>query len=230
MEILDILKILNFVITLMLLVYAYLRLKDLIAKIMIVTTYLFFTLSSLMYVSGEIAAGTDWLKHGLFFIGQISFFLFLKRITDRKIADEEKELQKTTITELPKSVEVAVGDAGDASISQPTQAKSIHLIAWVGLLTEQGLQHILALPIHFLIYSLVRVRFAFVKSSSFKRSLNLFLAASLFFAMVHAGEFIIESQHILPILEGDPIEYIEFGWLYLGALFVFLGIRSVNEE
>ncbi len=179
------------------------------------TVMLLFFLSSTLFFNHE-GALNEWLKHSLFYSGQLffSFFLYyIIRLYFRKKEQEESSQERPNTTHMPPPAMTAIVGTGT--------------INWFAFLTEQGLQHILVVPIYFLIVSIVRIQYLSIESRYFKKNLNLFLWAGSSLAMIHIAEFFIENQKFIPFLN-DKIELIEFLLFYLGLLFFYLGMRKLS--
>lgn len=217
-----ILKSLNTILVAWLIVVGMRKLQSRPQKITFTAMLLFFLSSTLLFNENEIGALHDWLKHVLFFIGQFFFFLFLYYITRfyfRK--KEQEEFSQQERTGAPQTPPPSAPSAMAAGFG-------INAIDWFAFVTEQGLQHILVLPIFFLIVIIIRVQYLSIESRHFRQSLNLFLWAGLSFMMIHTMEFIIENQNLIPLLT-DKIELIEFLLFYLGMFFLSLGMKKLSN-
>ena len=224
-----ILKFFNVILVAGLIIVSLYKLQSRPQKITFTMMLLFFLLSTLFF--NHTGALNDWLKHILFYIGQFFFYLFLYYLIRfyfrKKEQKESSQHEHADATQTP-----AAGD--EARIKQPSIPSTmaagfgISTIDWFAFLTEQGLQHILVLPIFFLIVIIVRVQYLSIESAHFKQALNLFLWAGLNLMMIHTGEFFIENQNFIPFLT-DKIETIEFLLFYLGILFLNLGMKKLSD-
>jgi hypothetical protein len=96
--------------------------------------------------------------------------------------------------------------------------------SWYQYLTDEGLPHILTLPLFVIVFSLTRLRIA-VFESSYIRTVRYFTAGAGALILIHVNEFILESQKVYPALDrykGD-LEYI---WYAIGIIFYYIGLRS----
>ncbi len=185
-------------------------------KIAFTLMALFFLASTFFF--GEEGAFNEWAKHILFFAGQLFFYLFVYYLIRFHVAEQENKRDFDRPTAPP--------GAFVAGAVLPIQSG---LGEWFSFLTEQGLQHILTVPILLLTVAVVRVQYLVLESKAFKSALNIFLWASASFVAIHVGEFMVESQNIIPSLT-DTIEYIELLFFYIGILLLFLGIKKLRKD
>lgn len=177
------------------------------------TAMLLFFLSSTLFFSEE-GLANDWTKHSLFYIGQLFFYFFLSNLIKSYFKNEEiKE-------------DSARRGAGHA-VAPAVIAVPLSFTDWFSFLTQQGLQHILTVPIFLLIVTIVRIQYLSIESKHFKQALNLFLWAALALLLIHIGEFMIESQELIPSL-AEKSEFIEFLWFYLGMLLFYMGMKKLS--
>lgn len=206
MDILTILKIINFTLVFPLMIYGWVRLKHRRSQIMFSLMLIFFLLSTVLFGTDDDLL-FDWLKHLLFFVGQLCFLLFLADVIKRYFQNNQ---------------DVPVQSGG------VTLSINIGVLGWLMFLTDQGIHHLLTVTFFLLITSYLRAQYVFIKSVSFKNTLNTFMLAAGALTMIHFGEFLVESQKLLPLLDGGPIEIIEFIGFYLGLLFFFFGVRRLG--
>lgn len=208
-------KIVNAILIAGLIVIGLRKLQSRPQKITFTIMLLFFLFSTLFF--NEKGGLNDWLKHVLFFIGQFFFYLFLSYIIRLYFKKEEqKESSQHERADMPHIPPPAM-----------TAGFGISTTNWFAFLTEQGLQHILVVPIFFLIVIVVRVQYLSIESAHFKKVLDLFLYAATSLLMIHVGEFLVENQKLISSLT-DKIELIEFLLFYLGMLFFYLGMKKLS--
>jgi hypothetical protein len=100
--------------------------------------------------------------------------------------------------------------------------------SWYQYLTDEGLPHILTLPLFVIVFSLTRLRIA-VFESSYIRTVRYFTAGAGALIFIHVNEFILESQKVFPALDrykGD----LEFIWYVIGVIFYYVGLRSYFKQ
>lgn len=214
MDILDLLKIVSLVVTLLLIVYGFIRLPTTKTRLSFTLMNGFFLFSALLFWPEGVVS--EWLKHIPFYIGQFWLYLFLHYLTQTLAHDSKK-----IITILDKKLErvahgVMMANAGGNS--------------WFTLITEQGLQHILTVPLMCAITALTVLRLGDIAASMVRRSIVVFLISGAAFMMIHFGEFVVEAQGWLPILEGEPIEIIEFVWYFTGMGLSFYGLTLLSDK
>lgn len=190
MDILDILKIISVVYTLVVIWYGWSRISDHKTKVLFGAMLVCFLLSAVLFFPE--GAMSEWAKHSLFYLGQVLFYFFLNRLIAKRI----------TTPARPTS-------------ALPTLAAAGAPVEWFTFITDLGLQHIITLPFLFLIITFIRIQYSFVSSSAIKPMLNIFMLAGFFLTMIHVGEFVVESLGLFPMLEGNPIEITEFFWFYM---------------
>lgn len=212
MEILDILTILSIITTLALVYYAWKKLASNTLRAYFIIMIVFFILPMVMPF-GETRTDT-WMKHLLFYNGQFSLYMYLTHL----IKSFKPASSENTPTKPPPSIAVA------ALIS--TQGTE----SWYNFLTDQGLEHFLALPLLFLIVTVIHIQYQYITDQAFKTVLNLCIAACTTLVMIHVGEFVVESQHILPFMEGDPVEITEFIWYFVALILFWFSIKKLPEH
>lgn len=153
-----------------------------------------------------------WIKHGIFYVGQLFFFLFIRRVI--AVYNPTPQEIDAPSSQQPFSTLAVVAGAQAATSTSTTS------VNWMQYLTQQGMQHILGLPIFFMIASLIRVQYAFIASALLKSVLNKMLLAAFCLTMLHVTEFTIESQHWFPLAPEVGQERIEHLW-HFAAQFVF---------
>lgn len=230
MDILLILKIVAFLLTFSLIIFGWLKLQDKKLKLFFTAILVFFFLSIIFFfpLSHE---SLEWYKHLLFYIGQIFFYLFSRRVIAMNFSFQEKNASKPISEKLdeflPSSSKIFCVTASAAS--NGSAASTTALSQWFGFLIDQGLLHVLTMPLFLLTTVFIRVRYIYFESEILKHILNFFMLAAGTFVMIHVSEFIVESQKLIPVIDpfGEFIEMVEFFWFYLGLLFFSIGIRKI---
>lgn len=217
MDIIILLKFISGILTFLLLFFSWRLTIDKKAKVLFSLMLLFFLLSVILFFpEGYIS---DWLKHIPFFIGQLLFCIFLWHCINHFMIDKDQSPAQGSVAQY-----VAGLGAGSYKIVEDTSSD------WFGFITQQGVQHIIALPFLFLIISLIRVQYNFISSHQNKSILNMFLAAGVCLTIIHIGEFVVESQNWIPALEGETIEIIEFMWYYSALFLFFFALKRLNTS
>lgn len=187
------------------------------------TLMLLFLLASSLFFNEEGMSHT-WLKHILFIFGQIFFYFFISNIITVYLKNQNSarellssEIKNTSTNSSPPPINHS-GMAAGFTLGSGN---------WFTFATEQGLQHILVVPIFFLIITIIRVQFLLINSLSFRKTLNFFIYASTSMLMIHVSEFFIESQGFFSSAK-NVIEYIEVVWFYIGIAFFLLAIRKLS--
>ncbi len=206
MDIFIVLKTISFLATLGVIIYGWKIMSTRSIRALFAAMLVFFFLSTILFAKDSML--DTWLKHIVFFIGQFLFYIFLTAV----IAFHTKKSAGASSWGTGEKSFLA----GMAGIPLAMQSEAMD---WIEFITDQGVQHILALPLFFLIIATIELRYFFITSPAFRSLLNMFMFAAGSLVMIHAMEFIVESQGFIPALEGDPIEIMEFGWFYLGLFF-----------
>lgn len=213
MDILILCKLLSLLFSCTLIMYSLKTILDKKARTFFILMILsFFSSTILFFPEGRI---NDWIKHVPFFIGQLFLYYFLSSL-----------LTKYTHAETAPSTPRPTVPASGAPFSVGALAATDD---WFNFLTDQGLQHFLAVPLFFVIVTNIRLHYPQIRSALFRSILNLSLLAGASLTMIHLGEFIVESQHLLSFLEGDPIEIIEFLWYYAACVLFFIMLKKMSS-
>ena len=161
-----------------------------------------FCLSALFFT--EEGALLSWIKHFLFYGGQISFLFFIAQAM--KIYEEP---------DLPAA---------------PKPQNQMPVIAQIGsflhFLAEQGIQHIFTLFLTIAILVFMNARSMIVDFKGQKFPMGIFAIGILTLTSVHISEFFIESQKIFPLSE-IMIEIWEFVAVCGGVLVLALGASKI---
>lgn len=198
MDILLVFKGISFLATLGLLVFTLDTLHDARTRVYAGAMLGFFFLSTVLFGDvGESTMFNEWAKHGLFYTGQFFLFLFLKRFVSAATVLETSPLAYKTQT--PRTLYAGTG-----------------ILMLTQFFTKEGLQHVLAVPLLLVVIGAIRIQAELITLHEARRALNVFMLGATSLAMIHLGEFVVESQGIIPALAGDAIEIIEFLWFYLG--------------
>lgn len=180
---------------------------------------------SVVYDPASDSRALLWARHIPVYIGEIFFYYFITSFSRKFIELEDDdnskhavELHQNLVSPLP--IIVVVSYLSSAS--------------WFNYITDEGLPHILILPLFVVVVSLVRLRLAIFNSEYLivTRLLTLAFGAIV---MIHISEFMIESQKIIPPFSAY-MNYIEPFWYLVGvfvfcyALSKFKGINSVQKK
>lgn len=219
MEITAIFKIFNTILTVLLIVWGISKFPHQATRNMFVAMLCAFLLATLFFLP-EDGAAAEWLRHLPFYIGQVLFVIFVTYIIRYHYELPESTAERTPLDksgQLPTSL---------AAMSLPFLSLE-GIGSGLRILTDEGMQHFLTLPIFLVVLAVVRAQFPYIHSKGVRQALKFFTWAAGALTMIHISEFIVENQELIPFLEGDPIELIEFFWFYL-ALFLFVvGIKRL---
>lgn len=144
--------------------------------------------------------GLLWFRHTFVYVGEALFYVFVSVFSKRYIEIEEQATPSRTPVIRTR-----------AAALLPTTS-----LPWFNLLTDNGLAHILVLPIFVLIVAIVRMRLV-VYRSPFKRIVSIFALGLCGFMLIHASEFLVESQHVFAGAVSSMPD-IEFTWYSLSCL------------
>ncbi|TAN58284.1 hypothetical protein EPN15_01580 [Patescibacteria group bacterium] len=161
-----------------------------------------FCLSSLFFA--EEGALLSWVKHFLFYGGQISFLFF--------IAQAMKIYEDPDLPAAPKP--------------QNQMPVIAQIGAFLNFLAEQGIQHIFTLFLTIAILVFMNARAMIVDFKGKKFPMGIFASAILILTSMHVMEFFIESQKIFALSE-IIIETWEFVSVYAGVLVLALGANKI---
>ncbi|MEO8104759.1 MAG: hypothetical protein ABI602_00280 [Candidatus Saccharibacteria bacterium] len=150
-------------------------------------------------------------------MGEVVFYFFIVLYGKKYI-----ELETT-----PKQKSWHQGSAVHLSTLLVIPAVYSHQLTLFGYMTEQGLPHILTLPLFILFVALLRLRFGLYESR-YSVPLNWFIAAAGAWIMIHISEFLLESQKISPGLAVHN-EYFELAWYSLGVILFWVGLVSFRK-
>lgn len=163
--------------------------------------------------------GLLWLRHLPVYLGELLFYYFISIFSKRYIETDGQTRKPADVVLRQNFVVLA------PIIIAATE------VSWFQIVTDQGLPHILTLPVIVLVVSLARLRLA-VYTSSYTRIVALFTVSVGAWIMIHVSEFIVESQKLLPGLD-NYMAHIEFFWYIVGAgLFVYTlqTFKSMTHE
>lgn len=159
-----------------------------------------FCLSALFFA--EESPTLSWIKHFLFYGGQISFLFF---ITQAMKIYEEPNLPATAKPQNQMPVIAQIG-------------------SFLHFLAEQGIQHIFTAFLTIAILVFMNARSMIVDFKEYKFPMGIFASGILVLTSAHITEFFIESQKIFTISE-SLIEAWEFAAIYLGTILLALGAK-----
>lgn len=149
-----------------------------------------------------------WIKHSIFYLGLVFFYFFVTRII--KIYGHTQA--HTSVT--PVTPVLAY------SVTHFLQTNNQNPHSWAQFITGQGLQHILGLPIFFMVTALIKVQYNFITSNCLKPILDKLIIAAFLLTMLHVSEFVIESQKWLA-LTSYQLDVLEHAWFF-SAFCVFI--------
>lgn len=159
-----------------------------------------FCLSALFFA--EEGALLSWVKHFLFYGGQISFLFFIAK--SMKVYEE---------SDFPTA---------------PKPQNQMPVIAQIGsflqFLAEQGIQHIFTVFLTITILVFMNARSMIVDFKGLRFPMGIFAAGILVLTSLHALEFFIESQKVFALSE-TLIEVWEFAAVYFGVILLALGAK-----
>lgn len=215
------LKISSFLLTFGTCIWGWKRIKDNQVRILFCIMLLFFFLSTILFAHESLL--DTWIKHILFYIGQFFFYLFIVSLIsyyEKPTSNQHTSLfSKNLFSTKDKSL-VALG---------VTSMTNSGIKDWIDFITDQGIQHMLALPLLLLIITTIEMKYIFLKSNALRAALNTFMFAAAALMLIHLMEFIVESQKLLSFLDGDINEILEFCWYFLGLFFFVRGIYQLKH-
>lgn len=209
MDILSLLEYTGILGTIALIYYAWKKLSSRSIRIYFTIMILFF-IFPMVLPFGETRTDT-WMKHLLFYSGQFSLYMYLTHLI-------ESYKPKTENEAAPQTPPIAAA-AGIMSLHGTE--------TWYNYLTDQGLEHFLTLPLLFLIMTVIRIQYHYIADRAFRGALNLCIVACCALVMIHVGEFVVESQHLMPFMEGEPIEITEFMWYFIALILFFISVKKL---
>lgn len=147
----------------------------------------------------------EWIVHVIFFISQITFYIFTYHYT-QIISDSNPKSQSSK----------------PSTISTPVATNLSGFLIAPGVptyLSEQGIMHILTVPIFLLCRSALIYRLDNFEQTKYRPVIKRLILASGLLVLIHVGEFIVESQHWLSIPQ-NIYSFIEYAF-FIAALAVF---------
>lgn len=159
-----------------------------------------FCLSALFFA--EESAILSWIKHFLFYGGQIAFLFFIAKAMK---VYEEPDLPPAPLAQNRLPVVAQIG-------------------SFLHFLSEQGIQHIFTAFLTITILVFMNARSMIVDFKGLKFPMGIFAAGILVLTSLHALEFFIESQKIFALNE-TLIEVWEFAAVYFGVILLALGAK-----
>lgn len=168
-----------------------------------------------------------WFRHAVFYLGQVFFFLFVFRLLSKDGIPTARRAKK-----IGKAVVAAYA----LFLLLPTAARAAHEIDLFTLdptpynillfLTDQGLQHVLAVLFFFFTIAIIRTQGLYRGYEAVKSVVYAFFVANCFFILLHIWEYAVETQHLLPWLDDEAGEGVEFGIQYVGLILFYLAFRK----
>jgi hypothetical protein len=172
-----------------------------------------------------------WIRHAAFYLGQLFFFLFIFHFVSLTVHRPGAKRAAKVMSALSIvfflsliALTPATHAAHTVDIFEIEQTPYNVLL----FITDQGVQHILAILFFFLTIAAIRTQSLYVGRESMKQLLYGFFLANSFFIAIHVWEYMAESQHLFPSLEHEVVELIEFGLQYVALALMFIPIRRVN--
>ena len=150
-----------------------------------------------------------WLHHIPVYVGLVLLFIFIDSYA--------------TPTNTPSSPITSIVPVG---IPVLTTLSGAALVDWLRLMTDEGLQHILVMPLFASLWVASLLRSVKSESEGIASSLNWFIGAGAFIALIHVMEFFVESQGLIPALTGERIENLELILFALALMCFGIGIRA----
>lgn len=161
-----------------------------------------FCLSALFFT--EESATLSWIKHFLFYGGQIAFLFFIAKAMK---VYEEPDLPPAPLAQNRLPVVAQIG-------------------SFLHFLSEQGIQHIFTAFLTIAILVFMNARSMIVDFKGQKFPMGIFASGILVLTSVHIMEFFIESQKIFTVSE-SLMEAWEFAATYSGLLALLWGINRI---
>jgi len=170
----------------------------------------FHTLTLVLLLMSQIISYPDervyeWVSHIPFYISQVCFYHLLDTLIKRYVAFASMK----HATPLTKS--------------------RISAFGLFPFLTDQGLQHILALPLFFLIFTMVRIRLLVIKSQNLQTIMSRYVIAGLCFAMIHVAKFLIENQKIVSFVSDAHMEIFGATCFCIGLFYMYLAASKLHR-
>lgn len=222
MDLGNILKILRVIVSLILIFWLWSKIPNTKVKSKLVGVISIFT-ASLVIFSGE-GLIYEWSWHVCFYSAQVIFYFFIVELINSFHVREESENQHPNI-EPANMIILGMSMAK----GMETAKNPVGLRDWFAFLTDQGLQHIITIPLFFLIITLIKIQRAYIQTPQYRSILNIFLVGEAMLVMIHVGEFLIESQKLIPQLNGYPNEILEFVWFIMAILSFALGVKKLSS-
>ena len=204
MDIFLVLKIISFLASAGTIYFAVRVLPGAKLKILFTASIAFFFLSTVLYFEEGVVG--EWEKHAPFFIGQLFLYFFLTALVKEKISTGNK----------------FAGLVVPFSVSDTTRDFFIYS-------TEQGVQHIIVLPLALIVATTISARLIGAEKPAMKPAMRYFFLALFSLVMIHVSEFLIESQGLLPFLDGMGIEMMEFLFFYLALFALSAGLKEISR-
>lgn len=213
MDNLLIFKIISLLLSILVILYSLRTISKTKVRILFIIMIASFFLSTILFFpEGRI---NDWMKHLPFYVGQLFFYFFLSSLLSEYTPPNNSVPSPKPIVPTTQIAASFIGSGIDE---------------WFNFLTDQGLQHFLAVPLFLLVMMNIQIHFPSIKDAIFRRILTIFLIAGTCLTMIHLGEFIVEAQDWMPFLEGNPIEIIEFIWYYSAVILFIFGLHILHSR
>jgi hypothetical protein len=191
-------------------VYAMVSFKQRVLGILLGASILLIASYNVFPLGGEEGAGA-WLHHTPLYIGMLLLAYSLNTFA----RSPQSQKQSDSPDHMLVGAGSLIGTGADSG-------------NWLQLLTREGLQHIIVLPLFAGVLISVLVRSADA-GPAYQRPMRWFLMAGGVAALIHIMEFIIESQNIIPSLEGAGVETLELLLVFSMLTLFAIAIRSARE-
>jgi len=175
----------------------------------------------------------QWFKHVFFYSGQLCFFLFIVRYFEGGLPREFRGKNKVFAALMTVGYLFLLCNPHSAHAAREMRLSDMQMTfpSIMLYLTDQGMQHVLALLFFFLAIAFVRAHALYSDAGPRTKVIKLFFLANFFFILLHIWEYAVETQHLLPYLSDDIKESIEFIWQYAGlATFTVATMRLKRAE
>lgn len=164
-----------------------------------------------------------WFRHFFFYVGQLCFFAFVSKIFTESESGAGARAAKLVVSVLaalyagllifPQAV-LAFHTVNIFQI--PKTPYNIILF-----LTDEGVQHIVAILSFFIILSIARIQTSNTEFAQFRKVTLQLLFANGFFVLVHFWEYLAESLHFFQFLTDEFVEGVEYMLQFSGLVFFF---------
>lgn len=179
-----------------------------------------------------------WFRHLCFYAGQYGLFVFINRIIfhglkDRTVPRRNERVALAAVL-LLCALQLAAPHAAHAHHEVTLLTGEITPYRVLLYLTDQGLQHIIAVIFFLVSLAVLRSQSLYAELQPGTRARGRlilpFLIGNAGFISLHVWEFLIESRHLFPSMQGDAGEMVEYAFLFFGLILFLVGIRRLHED